>query len=320
MEWTIINKGTAVIESCYVALWTDIDFDDLEFNFPAVDTSLQVGYCWDASATPILSPYAVGYVLLHGPVVPDPSGSATFRGRARPGYKNLPLSSFWGIISDVGAQSEFIAGPNSINAAWNIARGYDKTGGVIIDSVAKLPTRYPYSGDPVSRTGWVYNLPFTKGSEGFMMFTGPFTFAPGDTQWVMTALVPALGSDRFESIQVLRGYAALLRAMSYDAITNARPLSIAGNQELPVSVALSQNYPNPFNPSTTIQYALPHRSHVTLAVFNTLGQKVAELVNTEIEPGTHEVKFDGSRLASGVYFYRMQAGEFVQSRKLLIVR
>jgi hypothetical protein len=320
MEWTLINKGNAVIESCYVALWTDIDFDDMEHNFPAIDTALQVGYCWDGNLTPINSPYAVGYVLLHGPVVPDPSSNAVFRGRPRAGYRNLPLSSFWGIIYDGGPPTDFLSGPNSITSAWNIARGFDKTGGVIIDSVSRVPTRFPYSGDPISRTGWVYTGPRLKGSEGFIMFTGPFTFGPGDTQWVMTALVPALGSDRFESIRLLRNDASLLRAMPYDAIANARPLPVALDHELPSSFMLSQNYPNPFNPNTTIRYALPQRTHVSLSVFNTLGQEVATLVNEIEEAGNHEVRFDGSGLASGVYFYRMRAGEYVQTRKLLLLR
>jgi photosystem II stability/assembly factor-like uncharacterized protein len=83
---------------------------------------------------------------------------------------------------------------------------------------------------------------------------------------------------------------------------------------------LSQNYPNPFNPSTTIRYGLPNRSHVTLSVVNTLGQLVAVLQNGEQEGGYHEVKFDGTGFPSGVYFYRMQAGDFVETRKLLLVR
>ena len=83
---------------------------------------------------------------------------------------------------------------------------------------------------------------------------------------------------------------------------------------------MDQNYPNPFNPSTTIQYTLPHRAHVTLTVFNTLGQQVTELVNTEIEPGTHDVEFDGSRLASGVYFYRLQAESYTSTKTLLLLR
>jgi hypothetical protein len=83
---------------------------------------------------------------------------------------------------------------------------------------------------------------------------------------------------------------------------------------------LYQNYPNPFNPSTTIRYGLPSRSHVTLTVFNTLGQQVATLVQGEQEAGYHEAVFDASGLASGVYLYRLQAGDFVASRKLILVR
>jgi hypothetical protein len=83
---------------------------------------------------------------------------------------------------------------------------------------------------------------------------------------------------------------------------------------------LYDNYPNPFNPTTTIRYALPERSHVTLTVYNTLGQLATTLMNDEEPPGYHEVKFDGSNLASGVYFYRMQAGSFVATRKFLLLR
>ena len=89
---------------------------------------------------------------------------------------------------------------------------------------------------------------------------------------------------------------------------------------LPLAYYLSQNYPNPFNPSTTIRYCLPQRSHVTLTVYNSLGQQVAILVNGEQEPGYHEVKLNGTNLASGVYFYRMQASSFVETRKLFLIK
>lgn len=84
--------------------------------------------------------------------------------------------------------------------------------------------------------------------------------------------------------------------------------------------SLSQNYPNPFNPTTTIRYDIPNRSQVTLAVFNVLGQQVAQLLNGEVDSGVHEVKFDGGNLASGMYFYRIQAGMYTETRKLLLAR
>jgi hypothetical protein len=92
------------------------------------------------------------------------------------------------------------------------------------------------------------------------------------------------------------------------------------SQSLPRIFSLEQNYPNPFNPSTIIRYALARRSQVTLSIFNTLGQQVAMLVNENEDTGYHEVRFDGSGLASGVYFYRLRAGEYVATKRLILVR
>jgi hypothetical protein len=78
--------------------------------------------------------------------------------------------------------------------------------------------------------------------------------------------------------------------------------------------------PNPFNPSSTIRYGLPNKTAVQLSVYNTLGQSVSTLVNGEQEAGYHEVKFDAGKLASGVYLYRMVAGSYVETKKLLLVR
>ncbi len=86
------------------------------------------------------------------------------------------------------------------------------------------------------------------------------------------------------------------------------------------SFELGQNYPNPFNPTTVIRYALPGRARANVTVFNALGQMVRELVNEDQEAGYHEVKFDGTGLASGVYFYRLQAGSFVETKKLTLLK
>jgi hypothetical protein len=89
---------------------------------------------------------------------------------------------------------------------------------------------------------------------------------------------------------------------------------------VPAPFRLDDNFPNPFNPSTTIGYVLPHKSAVQLNVYNIVGQQVASLVNDEQETGYHELKFDGSNLASGVYFYRLQAGAYEATKKLLLIR
>lgn len=83
---------------------------------------------------------------------------------------------------------------------------------------------------------------------------------------------------------------------------------------------LQQNYPNPFNPSTTIKFQLPSSGHVVLAVYELLGKVVALLVNEQLTPGSHEVTIDGTQLSSGLYFYRLQAGGFVQTKKLILLR
>jgi hypothetical protein len=92
--------------------------------------------------------------------------------------------------------------------------------------------------------------------------------------------------------------------------------------ELPQGFALSQNYPNPFNPSTTIRFFVPVGTYgnTSLRVCDLLGREVTTLVNEVKQPGTYTVQFDGSALASGVYLYRLQAGEFTQTKKLILLR
>jgi hypothetical protein len=84
--------------------------------------------------------------------------------------------------------------------------------------------------------------------------------------------------------------------------------------------ALSTNYPNPFNPSTTINYQLPKQSHVTMKIFDVLGRELVTLVNGVEESGYKSVNFDASELPSGVYFYRVQAGSFVQTNKMVLMK
>ena len=96
--------------------------------------------------------------------------------------------------------------------------------------------------------------------------------------------------------------------------------TLAVVDQVPREFKLLQNYPNPFNPTTTIKYQIPSTSFVTLKVLDLLGREVATLVNEEVKPGSYVRAFDASGLASAVYLYRLQAGTFAQTRKLLLLK
>jgi hypothetical protein len=119
------------------------------------------------------------------------------------------------------------------------------------------------------------------------------------------------------------GRNAYIFAGRYDGVWG-HPISeitkVEKNSTLPTTYSLHQNYPNPFNPSTTISYDMPARSHVTLKIFNVLGQEVATFVCGEVEAGRHQVQWDAGHLSSGVFFYRLQAGKFVENRKMILLK
>ncbi len=97
-------------------------------------------------------------------------------------------------------------------------------------------------------------------------------------------------------------------------------LAVRNTEEVPNKFLLSQNYPNPFNPSTVIKYSIPGTGLVKLNVFNLLGRKVATLVNSEQSAGTHEVRFDAAGLSSGIYFYRLEEGNFSMVKKMILLK
>ena len=124
--------------------------------------------------------------------------------------------------------------------------------------------------------------------------------SPGDPQ--VTGLIPNGG--------------AYLFAVHIGVTTSTDPMP----SETPRSTSLYQNYPNPFNPGSDIRYQISEFSIVHLAVYDLLGREVAVLVNEQKPPGTYQVRFDGSSLPSGVYFYHMRAGQFTDTKRLLLLK
>jgi len=136
-----------------------------------------------------------------------------------------------------------------------------------------------------------------------------------DTPWDRVVLIADLagpsgdGSDRFTWY-----------FDDFNFFTGEVTSSELTDSGIPQSLELSQNYPNPFNPTTNIEFSLPESSHATLEVFDMIGQRVATLVDQPMSAGQHSVNFDASNLTSGIYIYRIQAGNNIQTRKLTLIK
>ncbi|MBN1478748.1 T9SS type A sorting domain-containing protein [candidate division KSB1 bacterium] len=136
-------------------------------------------------------------------------------------------------------------------------------------------------------------------------------------QYVADAAAPYLGpgAGGWEGVQLLPKNSYDILGWLWDNYTAV--------EDKPTTVAnyhLAQNYPNPFNPSTTIEYSVQNTQHVTLAVYNVLGEQVASLVNTTHPAGDYRLLFDGTNLTGGVYFYKLTAGDYSETRRMILLK
>jgi hypothetical protein len=159
------------------------------------------------------------------------------------------------------------------------------------------------------------SAPFEQLADNFVAGHGT-TLQPQAYSWIDTSALTGTYYYRLQQVD-------LTGAVSY-----SKPITIHVNgvegvkdgKNLPKEFSLSQNYPNPFNPSTQIEYALTKSAHVSLMLYNMLGERVATLVNENEEAGYKSVRFDGSNFASGTYFCRIEAGTFTSVRKILLMK
>jgi hypothetical protein len=149
----------------------------------------------------------------------------------------------------------------------------------------------------------IVSLPVTiPVSDSLIIF---INFQPGAVEWYTGKLT--LFTNKGMYIQVLSGNGVL---------------TSVSNDQKPIAVEyfLKQNYPNPFNPATTIKYQIPETGFITLKVYDVLGNEVATFVNEEKPAGSYEIEFYGKYLPSGVYFYRMIAGNFIETMKMILLK
>jgi len=147
---------------------------------------------------------------------------------------------------------------------------------------------------------------------------GPFDFNPGDSQYVLVKLAVGRDTDRLTAITEMR---SILNG-PFDF-----PVDVADEAEaiVPHAYTLAQNIPNPFNSGTSISYSLPEKSHVTIRIFNILGQEVKTVVDEFRNAGEYSVRWDGRNnsgrsVSTGLYLYRIEAGDYSGTRKMLFLK
>jgi uncharacterized lipoprotein YddW (UPF0748 family) len=138
-----------------------------------------------------------------------------------------------------------------------------------------------------------------------------------DTSYMLNDIEP--NRNHFWRVRGINQYGASRWSSTFGFKTMMVSL-IEEEGSLPTEYTLAQNYPNPFNPSTRIKFSVPNNVYATLKVYDLLGNEIASLVDRELSAGNYSVEFDASYLASGTYIYRISAGEFIQSRKMILVK
>jgi hypothetical protein len=160
-----------------------------------------------------------------------------------------------------------------------------------------------------------------SGDRRFLLSSGPFSMALGDTQEVVVATLLGIGLSYLESVEVLKFNDRTVQDFYNDLVGyEIGTTDVPSSASLPEVFALMQNYPNPFNPTTVIEFSLAQADLVELAVFDLLGRRVATLLHEERKPGRHSVQWNAGGMASGVYYYSIKTGSRVAVRKAILIR
>ena len=177
-----------------------------------------------------------------------------------------------------------------------------------------------FSGDPVNGSGY---LDSNSGDRYIYMSAGPFTLAAGDSQDVIGVKIVAAGGNNIMSVAALRLFASHAKQLYW----NNFKLETEEDKPdvLPTNFTISRAYPNPFQNSTILHYQIPFETHVSLKVYNMLGQRVYTIMDGKMLPNTYSAHWDGydaqgHRVSNGIYFIRFEAAGLTGTRKVLVMR
>jgi hypothetical protein len=356
IRYRIINTGKVVdrMDSVYFSAWTDTDIGRYYTDLAGCDTILNAGYVYKDTTDEYFgsNPPAHFIQTLQGPHsfiagetfidnnsngiydegIDLPLDTAySYQGpllgiRNIPGSKNLNMSSFRHYMKSHPVHGD----PGTSIEARNYMQGLLRNGAPIdpcnwifggflggADCNDANPV-YWYSGDPTIPSGWLNKV---RNDQRSMTNIGPFKLEKNKAVEIIVAYVAARGNSPLNSVEVTRNYCKAIEQFYHSNFT-ILPTDIheLSENNVPNDFQLFQNYPNPFNPCTKISWQSPVSGWQTLKVYDVLGNEVATLVNEVKEADYHSIDFDGSALTSGVYFYRIQSGKFIDTKKMVLLR
>ena len=223
---TVATPANATITDMFLTQWSDPDLGDAGDDFAGCDTLLSLGYVYNSKTLDKeykkfdIAPPASGYDFFQGPIVVNPADTAVWNLKLRPGYSNLPMTSFiYFVAGGVYGDPPFSA--NGAVQGYNMMNGFPPPPQgppmppPFINPVTNVATSFWLSGDPVQKTGWYDGISEPAADRRFLLTSGPFNMAVGDTQELVTALIAGLGADRLSSVSVLKFYDKTAQA-AYD--------------------------------------------------------------------------------------------------------
>lgn len=317
VRYKIINKSSKAWDSTYIGLVNDADLGEANDDAAGCDSVRNIGFTYNFDNNDVdygANPPAVGYRILQGPVVYTGlnSDTAFLPCNTLVGYRMKMISGHYAYKNGASPCS---GDPDDAATAYNFLRGMDGCGNQQINYVSGKTTTFRYSGDACNRSGWFDS---SSGDSRSMINIGPFNMNSGDTQVVVYLYSIARGSNNNQSVCELMNVTDNINYF-YKNCFHLIGITPIGSS-VPDRFSLSQNYPNPFNPLTNIQFEVPKAGNVKLTVFDALGREVTSLVNQNMDAGSYKVDWNASEFPSGVYFYRIETGDFTQTRKMILIK
>lgn len=327
IKMQIINKNSSAWDSTIFGLITDPDLGDAEDDYMGSDITRNLGYCYNSDfvdgngsgRTYGENPPAVGFKLLKG---------------AKQGNNDMGMSALV-YFTNAGSPSPTCEqDPSSAPIqAYNYLKGLKKDGTPWVNPLTNQTTKFCYTGDPETGTGWteysgvIKNCggvttgtvePSTAGDRRVLLMTGGnLRINPSDTQTVVFSRIVARGTNNKNAVTKLKLMSDSVQ-MVYD-----NGFSVGVNiisSVVPEKFELYQNYPNPFNPTTKIKFDISKAGFTSLTIFDITGKEVAKLVNQNLNTGTFEYDFRGQNLPSGIYFYKLETAGFTEVKKMTLIK